>query len=268
MQQQSHGVVRSGSNELLEIGTAGGAVPERDSVMGSLTKRITRSQGVQSAIGILSAAYLRLVWKTSRVILEPADIYERLKPELPIIVAFWHGHHYMMPFFRRAEHQVSVLISRHHDGEINAIAAEKLGLSTIRGSGDPGQEFGRKGAVNAFRAMLAALREGTNVATTADVPKISRAAGLGVARLARSSGRPIYPVAVATSRRIELTNWDRSVINLPFGRLAIVVAGPIRVPPDADDMVLEKCREAVERQLNGATAHAYGLVDRHPNGRQ
>jgi lysophospholipid acyltransferase (LPLAT)-like uncharacterized protein len=237
-----------------------------DSTMGSFTKRIIKSRSAQATLGTLSAAYLRLVWNTSRLILEPADLYERWRPDLPFIVAFWHGQHFMMPFLKRAEHRVSVLISRHRDGEINAIAAEKLGLETIRGSGDPGQEFGRKGAVNAFRAMLSALRAGSIVATTADVPKVSRVAGRGVAKLARSSGRAIYPVAVATSRRIELANWDRSAINLPFGRVAMVVSEPIRVRSDADDAMLETCRQAVERQLNRATARAYALVDGHPNG--
>ena len=71
--------------------------------------------------------------------------------------------------------------------------------------------------------MLDALADGYSMALTADVPKVSRVAGLGIVMLARASGRPIYPVAVATSRRIELDNWDRTAINLPFGRGAIVV---------------------------------------------
>ena len=38
----------------------------------------------------------------------------------------------------------------------------------------------------------------------------------------KGAGRPILPVAVVTSRRIELDNWERSAINLPFGRGALV----------------------------------------------
>jgi len=36
---------------------------------------------------------------------------------------------------------------------------------------------------------------------TADVPKVSRVAGLGIVKIAQMSGRPIYPVAIATRRR-------------------------------------------------------------------
>ena len=80
--------------------------------------------------------------------------------------------------------------------------------------------------------MLDALAEGYNVALTADVPKVARVAGPGIVRLARDSGRPIYPVALASSRRVEFDNWDRSTMNLPFSRIVGVVGEPIRVARD------------------------------------
>ena len=52
--------------------------------------------------------------------------------------------------------------------------------------------------------MLIALEEGYNVALTADVPKVARVCGPGIVKLASMSGRPIYPVAIATSPRPEL----------------------------------------------------------------
>src|SRR5712664_4768176 len=103
-------------------------------------KRIARSRAVQKSIGVLVAEYLRMVWATSRSVLEPADIYERMIPDLPVIIAMWHGQHFMVPFIRRG-HPAKVLVSRHRDGEINAIAAARLGVGTIRGSGDTGGRF-------------------------------------------------------------------------------------------------------------------------------
>ena len=75
--------------------------------------------------------------------------------------------------------------------------------------------------MDAFNAVVRALEEGYTIALTADVPKVSRVAGLGIDKIAQMSSRPIYPVAVATRRRIELDNWDRTAINLPFGRGAL-----------------------------------------------
>jgi lysophospholipid acyltransferase (LPLAT)-like uncharacterized protein len=216
---------------------------------------------VRSAGGIAAAEYLRLVWKTSRFVIEPPDIYERVASDLPIIIAMWHGQHFMMPFVKLPHHRGKVLISRHRDGDLNAAAAERLGIDTIRGSGDHGREFNRKGGVAAFRMMLDALHEGFSVALTADVPKVARVAGLGIVKLAATSGCPVYPVAVTTSRRIELDNWDRSAINLPFSRGAIVAGDPVRVPADADADALDAWRRRVEANLNAATARAYAIVD-------
>ena len=111
----------------------------------------------------------------------------------------------MTPFIKnKKDYRAKVLISKHRDGEFNAIAAERLGIGTIRGSGDHGGAFHRKGGVGAFREMVQALEDGWNIATTADVPKRARVAGLGVIMLARESGQadpavcngdqPVHPV--------------------------------------------------------------------------
>src|SRR6478609_251350 len=197
-------------------------------------KRVANSSAFQEAAGVVAAAYLRLVWRTSRITLEPSSIYEEV--QMPAIIAMWHGQHFMTPFIKRDDprHRTKVLISRHRDGEINARAAERLNIGTIRGSGAHNGEFYRKGGAVAFTEMLEALKEGYNIAMTADVPKVARVAGLGVVKLAQHSGRPIYAVAMASSRRIELDNWDRSAINLPFSRIGMVGSEAICVPPDAD----------------------------------
>jgi lysophospholipid acyltransferase (LPLAT)-like uncharacterized protein len=225
-------------------------------------RRVARSRLIQVMAGSLGALYLRLVWLTTRATIVPADIYDRVDREAPIILAMWHGQHFLVPFVRRPTDRVKVLISRHRDGEVNAIAAKQLGINTIRGSGTHSGQFQHKGGVGAFMAMVAALREGYNVALTADIPKVSRVAGLGIVMLARASGRPIYPIAVATSRRFEVDNWDRSAINLPFGRGAAVIEDAIRVPAGADDAGLESYRQQVEAALNKATARAYAMVNR------
>jgi lysophospholipid acyltransferase (LPLAT)-like uncharacterized protein len=110
--------------------------------------------------------------------------------------------------------------------------------------------------------MLQALSEGYNVALTADVPKVSRVAGPGIIRLARDSGRAIYPVAIASSRRRVLDNWDRTTVNLPFSLIAGVVGDPVRVSASASDAELEAARLSLEAALNAATEHAYAIVDR------
>jgi lysophospholipid acyltransferase (LPLAT)-like uncharacterized protein len=231
-----------------------------------LIRNVLRSNWVQRAVGFLAAEYLRLVWLTNKFSFDPPDIYELVEPQLPAILAFWHGQHFMTPFIKiRESHRAKVLISRHRDGEFNAIAAERLGVETIRGSGDHGSAFHRKGGVGAFKEMVRALEDGYNIASTADVPKRARIAGLGIIMLARESGRPILPFAMVTSRFIRLNNWDRTTINLPFGRGAVVGIDAVHVPPDADGETMEKLRLQVETYLNEATRRAYVQVGR-PEG--
>jgi len=232
-----------------------------------LFRDLLRSQLVQRVLGVLAAEYLRFVWLTTRFTFDPPDVYERAIPHQPLIFAFWHGQHFLTPFIKnKKEYRAKVLISRHRDGEFNAIAAERLGIATIRGSGDHGGAFHRKGGVGAFREMVQALEEGWNVATTADVPKRARVAGLGVIMLARDSGRPILPFAMVTSRYIRLKNWDSTTINLPFGRGAVVGIDAVEVPPDADAETMEKLRLQVETYLNEATRLAYAKVGRPEGG--
>src|ERR1700712_3920724 len=82
--------------------------------------------------------------------------------------------------------------------------------------------FPPRAGAGAFKEMVRALADGYNVASTADVPKRARVVGMGIIMLARETGRPIMPLAMATSRFIRLHNWDRTTINLPFGRGALV----------------------------------------------
>jgi lysophospholipid acyltransferase (LPLAT)-like uncharacterized protein len=224
---------------------------------------VLRSSWLQLAVGVLAAEYLRLVWLTNKFSFDPPDVYAIVEPQMPAILAFWHGQHFMTPFIKTKEgHRGKVLISRHRDGEFNAIAVERLGIGTIRGSGDHGSAFHRKGGVGAFKEMVRALEDNYNVALTADVPKRSRVAGLGIIMLARESGRPIMPFAMATSRFIRLKNWDRTTINLPFGRGALVGGDVIMVPPDADTETMEKLRAQLEATLNDATRRAYAQLGR------
>jgi len=232
-------------------------------VLKRLLRDRLRSSAVQRAGGVLAAEYLRLVWRTNRFAIDPPDVYERVEPQMPAIFAFWHGQHFMTPFIRiKPSYKAKVLISRHRDGELNAIVAERLGIGTIRGSGDHGQAFSRKGGVTAFREMVAALAEGHNVALTADVPKRSRVAGLGIIKLAKESGRPIMPFAMATTRYLRLNNWDRTTINLPFGRGVLMGIREIHVPPDADSATMEALRLELEDVLNQATRRAYAHIGR------
>lgn len=229
-----------------------------------LSTRLLRSNAVQSGIASLATGYLRLVNRTNPLTFDPVDPYNKYLHLNPVIFTMWHGQHFMLPFAKIYEFDARVLISRSKDGELNARVAEKLGVKTIRGSTarDPSRMI-EKGGMAGFMEMKAALAEGACVSMTADISNLaSRRAGMGIVSLAKASGRAIVPLAYATSRRVDVTSWDRATVNLPFGRAVCAVAEPVEVPADADRDLMEQKRQAVEGGLNEATERAYSLVDR------
>jgi lysophospholipid acyltransferase (LPLAT)-like uncharacterized protein len=224
-----------------------------------MLKALGRSRWIQQTLGYILAKYLQFVEKTNRLNLVPPNAYERVG-EMPVIVAMWHGQHFMIHFARRPQDNISALISRHRDGEFNAIALKHLNINPIRGSGAHGKKVREKGGAQALRQMLSALQRGDVMVLTADVPKRARICGMGIITLAKMSGRPIVPVAVVTSRRLQFSSWDRASMGLPFGRGMIVVGDPIYVPEDADDSLMQMKGYAVEQGLDSVHAQGYALV--------
>ncbi len=222
---------------------------------------LSENQTFAAVCAWLAVRYLNLVYKTNKWVVEPENILDEVRPELPLIVAVWHGQHILLPAIPMG-FTASVMISRSLDGEITARVAQAYGSTPIRASGGRNAKHTlSKGALKGFLDMLAALRSGENVLQTADIPKgTPRRAGLGIVTLAQKSGRGIVPLAVASSRRSVLPrSWDRTTINLPFGKSAIVAGERIFVPAEADDAALEKARLAVQNELDRVTRRAYEL---------
>jgi len=213
------------------------------------------------ALGLALAGYLRLVQRLNRFVVEPSDLESSLGVHHPAVVAMWHGQHIMLPYARAPQmDKARAMVSRHGDADLQAVALRRLGVLPVRGSGAKGDRVREKGGARALIALRKELEMGATVAMTADVPKIARIAGLGIVTLGRISGRPIVPVAVVTSRRIDFKSWDRASIGLPFGRGAIVIGEPIRVAANADAEAMETARLAVQDGLDAAHARAYALI--------
>ena len=218
------------------------------------------TDAAHGAMGFVAGNYLQLVRATTRFLAEPIDLPEALRSELPVIIAMWHGQHFMVFSAWPKGAPVRALVSRHSDAEINARALRWLGIGPIRGSGGPAQKMRKRGGPAALREMVRTLASGTSVALTADVPKHARVAGAGIVALAQISGRPIFPLAVVTGPRIDLPSWDRASFALPGGRGAMVLGSPIRAPRVADQGQLERARLAVQAGLDEAHRRAYALI--------
>jgi len=69
-------------------------------------------------------------------------------------------------------------------------------------------------------------------------------------------GYPICPVAFAASRFFTVPTWDKTILPLPFGRIAVCCEEPLEVPRTRDKGVLEAKRAEIERRLIHANEEA------------
>ncbi|MBA3447366.1 MAG: DUF374 domain-containing protein [Pseudaminobacter sp.] len=225
---------------------------------------LAQSRFAKNAIATLLAQTMRFVRLTNPLSKASTDIDKSNAELAPVIIALWHGQHLLAPAIYPRGLGLVAMVSRSADAELNALVVEKFGLEAVRGSG--GRENSRrldKGGARALIALKKALDAGKNVCMIADIPHgTPREAGLGIVTLARLSGRPIVPVAIVTSRRKVLEGtWDKTTINLPFGRSAILLGQPVHVAADSGAAELESKRREVTASLNAATEGAYRIVD-------
>ncbi|HEV7415542.1 MAG TPA: lysophospholipid acyltransferase family protein, partial [Tianweitania sediminis] len=233
----------------------------------SIRRPLADSAQVKHVLATLFGSGLRFVQRTNPPVLGSSDIAHSMERDGPAIYAVWHGQHLMYPVLYPGKHPLDIMVSRSADAEINALVLERFGIGVVRGSGGrSSRKAVEKGGARALIALKKSLDSGRSVAMVADIPNgTPRDAGLGVVTLARLSGRPILPLAYASSRRKVIErSWDKMVINLPFGHGAVVIGEPIHVPASATSEDLESLRATVTQALDDVTRRAYALADAKP----
>jgi len=220
---------------------------------------------IKRAAGRSLARLIRFVARTSTTQTEPASLKADLAAAHPIILATWHGQFMMTCQLKPEGTPVAAMVAKHGDAELIGEAMAAFGVVLIRGAG-AGERRKDRGGAQALRAAVTALngsadRPPSSLVMTADVPPgPARRAGEGIITIARLSGRPIVPIASATSRYKSFRTWSRMTVNLPFSKLAFVGGAPIHVPRNADAETLEQLRLQLEESLNAVTLRAYDLV--------
>lgn len=220
--------------------------------------------GVRRFIGrVLIGSYVRLIRLTSRVVADPPDFWEAAqKDHWPAIAVSWHGQSNLAYVMMPDPSQVALLISMHPDGMMMGEMAKSLGFQVVEGSGASERQTHGTGGLSAFRNMLKVLKQGDTLFATADIPpEPGRKVSLGMITLARRTGRPVYAIATATSRRKVLDRvWDKMQLNFPFSTIAFACEGPLYMTDAnvSDEAYAEELRQRLDRVLAKAFAMADG----------
>jgi lysophospholipid acyltransferase (LPLAT)-like uncharacterized protein len=225
-------------------------------------KKVLRSAAVQTTLGWLLGGYIRLILRTTRWRHHNLDaLTPVLNSDQGILACFWHGR---IPLCMSTAPQwwtrrTRALISPSADGQFIATALEMNGFPAVRGSSaKPGDSAKARQAALAFREALNWLRGGGCLIVTPDGPRgPNEILADGTAQLAKKAGAPVFLMGIAAGPAFRLGGWDKQMWALPFGRGAVVWAGPFYVAPETT--AAEAARDWSER-LSAATREAERLV--------
>lgn len=196
----------------------------------------------------------RLTVRIEHVNTQVLKPFSKINDEEPVIIAFWHSRLLMVPYLVR-KRRITIMISRHRDGELISRAVKFFPIDPVRGSTT-------RGATQALRGLVRALRRGSHVAITPDGPRGPRnLAQTGAIMLAAGTGRPIIPVTYGASKKKVFKSWDRFLFPLPFCRGALIWGEPIWVGPGEGQASIEEKRKALEIRLNQITTEADHYFD-------
>jgi len=81
-----------------------------------------------------------------------------------------------------------------------------------------------------------------------------------VIAVARFTGLPIVPVGFSASPARRLRTWDRTLVPGFFSKGLFLYGEPIVVPRESDEPAQERCRLALEAELNRVTDAADDAV--------
>ncbi|VAV90139.1 Protein of unknown function DUF374 [hydrothermal vent metagenome] len=229
-----------------------------------MRKKLFRSKPVQTVLAVLLAGYISLVKRSTRWQVLGLETVEPIWAKGDgVIGALWHSRVLLsMAAWRMdappAKQPPAFLISLSPDGGFISQATKLLGAGVIRGSASNRKKtFKNKGGMAAFRQMMAHVQTGGCLAITPDGPRGPRMqASLGAVQLAAKTGAPIICLGCSTKLAKFFNSWDRFCLPFPFGRGVIVWAGPVRVPKNASDAVLEAKRLEMQTLIIQATQQA------------
>lgn len=197
----------------------------------------------------LAARLMRLIHLLLRIeVLREAPLQALWRGQKQVILAFWHDHLFLMALGYRGP-GATVLISASRDGEYIARTMRYFGIESVRGSSN-------RGGRAAFREMLELAKSGRDLVITPDGPKGPRhEVKEGIVQLARLTGRPVVPMAIACSRGHRFRSWDRFLLPLPPGRGIFAFGPPLYYgDDDTPESFRRKVQEAMEE--NEQTARA------------
>lgn len=185
-----------------------------------------------------------------RIVGNPQHLLGLVGRQDSVVIACWHNRMfyfatYIYRYLLRNQFKLAMMSSDSKDGEIGATIGKYAGAKVVRGSSS------RRGASGLRGLYRAIVRDKHSIIILPDGSKGPvYEAKVGVAALAKMTGKPILPVSCWASDYWRIRSWDRMVFPKPFARILVSVGDFIEVPRRSDDADLDGFRLKVQRSLD------------------
>ena len=187
-------------------------------------KAFFKSSFAEHAVGKILYYYIKLVKYTSHIDVQYGSGFDHDK-FLSVrsgVFALWHQQIALaVMVLEEIGPALSALVSSHSDGKIIASAAKNTGCNIISGSTN-------KSTNSAIKSIISTLRSGGNIVITPDGPRGPREEiNSNIMPITSKTGSFIIPLALSSSRYIELKSWDLFILPLPFSKISVKFESPI-----------------------------------------
>ncbi|HVK17493.1 MAG TPA: lysophospholipid acyltransferase family protein [Fimbriiglobus sp.] len=212
-----------------------------------------RNKHLLRAAGWLATRSTRALIKTLRheyrplgPVVAPAD---RVPPGTRYIYCIWHEY-LLLPTAKYGHPELSVLISKHADGQLLGSLIQAMGMGMVLGSTN-------RGGIEAVRQLVNGEGARRHLVITPDGPRgPRRVLQPGIVYVASRTGMQIAPIAVGYDRPWRAGSWDRFAVPRPRSRVRLVTDQPITVPPGVRSDELERYRLLVQAEMDRLTIAA------------
>jgi len=179
-----------------------------------------------------------------------------------VVFSFWHE--YISVVLPRWGHTpLTILCSKHRDGEWVNQTGLALGLRVVRGSTS-------RGGSSAIRQLKKSCKT-SSLAISPDGPRgPRREMALGPVYLASLLGLPIVPVGIGIDNPWRMNTWDKFAIPRPLSRVRHIFGPKIFIPRKSSREELEGFRIGIQNLTNDLcdAAEAWALSGEKMVGEQ
>ncbi len=199
-------------------------------------------------LGFIFYVFTYLIGKTVRFEVEGFENLQKVERggKIPIL-AFWHNRIFLATYYFRFR-GIIVMSSQSFDSEYVARFIQRFGYGIVKGSST-------RGGVGGLVEMIRLMKKGFPMGFSVDGPKGPvYEAKTGTLLLAKKTGNPVLPFSVEAENYWTIKSWDKLQIPKPFTRAKVLIAEPINVSKDADDLEMKDRHLELQKKLDQLVA--------------